>query len=266
MNAKLISSMLTNWLTRSNRRASTFKRRSQQNQQCVAAEVLEIRQVPAATAVLQAGVLTITGSNQDDNIVVTKTGTKLAVSGVTATFTASSVRSIVVNAGGGDDTVDLTAVSVPTKVSGGTGNDSLIGGSGNDTLVGDAGNDVLTGNAGNDSLDGGAGLDLVSEAANANFVMTNSQLTGAGTDQLKSIELARLAGGGGNNSINASNFSGSVTLDGGAGNDSLVGGSAADSLVGGDGNDTLVGNGGNDTLLGGLGRDSLVPRPRIDPP
>ena len=85
---------------------------------------------------------------------MTKTGTKLAVSGVTATFMVSSVRSIVVNAGGGDDTVDLTVVSVPTKVSGGAGNDSLD-----------------------------EDRARYSEAANANFVLTNSQLTGVETDQ-----------------------------------------------------------------------------------
>ncbi|MCX7423630.1 MAG: calcium-binding protein [Planctomycetia bacterium] len=254
MNAKLISSMLTNWLTRSNRRASTFKRRSQQNQQCVAAEVLEIRQVPAATAILQTGVLTITGSNQDDNIVVTKTGTKLAVSGVTATFTASSVRSIVVNAGGGDDTVDLTAVSVPTKVSGGTGNDSLTGGSGNDTLMGEDGNDMLRGNAGNDSLDGGVGFDLVREVANANFVLRNSKLTGAGTDALGSIETASLAGGAGNNRFDATQFSGSVTLHGGAGNDTLIGGSSDDEVFGEIGNDVVDGRAGIDTV-DGIGKD-----------
>ena len=187
-----LTSLLTGWLTRTPHRAKTSKKRSQQGQRWVAAEVLEIRQVPTATAVLQAGVLTITGSEQADNIVVNTAGNHLSVDGITTLFAGCCVGSIVVNAGGGNDSVDLTAVSVPTRVFGGAGNDTLTGGSGNDTLRGESGNDVLRGNAGNDSLNGGAGVDRVCEVANANFVLTNSRLTGVGTDALSSIQTASL--------------------------------------------------------------------------
>ena len=251
---------LRNWLSGIRSKfigKSRATRRSQQPKRTAsAAEMLEIRQVPTA-AVLQAGVLTITGSDQADNIVVSKSGANLRVSGVTTTFTASSVKSIVVNAGGGNDTVDLSAVTVSTQVFGGAGNDVLIGGSGKDSLNGEANNDVLRGNGGNDVLDGGADVDSIRETANANFVLTNVQLTGAGTDTLINIETASLQGGAGNNRLDAAQFSGSVTLDGAAANDTLVGGSANDSLIGGTENDSLIGNGGNDVLEGGAGNDSL---------
>ena len=159
---KFITPMLTNWWNRSQRRVAPGKRRSRHDQSRMeAAEVLEIRQVPAATAVLQAGVLTITGSEQADNIVVNRVGTNLTVTGVATLFAAGSVSSIIVNAGRGHDSVDLTAVNLPTMVFGGAGNDSLTGGSGQDTLMGESGSDVLRGKAGNDALDGGAGNDRV---------------------------------------------------------------------------------------------------------
>jgi hypothetical protein len=228
---------------------SRASRRKSQQTWGTSAEVLEIRQVPTA-AVLQAGILTITGSDQADNIVVTKTGTNLVVSGVRTTFAVSKVKSVVVNAGGGDDTVDLTALTVKAKVSGGAGNDSLIGGSGNDTLMGEAGNDTLTGNAGNDSLDGGADVDQVRESANVNFALTNSRLTGRGTDTLVGIEAALLQGGSSNNRLDASKFSGAVSLLGGAGNDTLIGGTNDDQLYGELGSDSIDGGAGFDTVDG----------------
>ena len=137
-------------------------------------------------------------------------------------------------------------------------NDILIGGSGNDTLDGKGGNDLLTGNGGNDTLIGGTGIDTVKESGNVNFTLTNTTLTGLGTDTLTSIESATLTGGVGNNTINASAFSlGSVILDGGTGDDNLTGGSGNDSLLGGDGNDSLRGGLGNDSLNGGLGTDRV---------
>src|SRR5689334_22195885 len=135
---------LRNWLsgirskfigkTRANRRSQQPKRIAS------AAEMLEIRQVPTAAVLQIGGVLTITGSDQADNIVVTKSGANLRVNGVTTTFATSSVKSVVVNAGEGDDTVDLSAVTVSAKVFGDVGNDVLIGGSGKDLLNGEAGN------------------------------------------------------------------------------------------------------------------------------
>jgi Ca2+-binding RTX toxin-like protein len=76
--------------------------------------------------------------------------------------------------------------------------------------------------------------------------------------QLVDISRANLTGGTGNNFLDASAFSGQVTLSGDTGNDTLWGGSGNDLLNGEGGNDILVGNGGNDNLLGGAGRDLLL--------
>jgi len=148
---------------------------------------------------------------------------------------------------------------------GGDGNDKLNGGAGHDSLVGGGGDDVLTGESGNDTLDGGEGTDRLYERANVDMTLTDASLSGGlGSDTVTSIETAYLKGGNGNNRLNASAFSGDVTLigvggadtlKGGSGNDMLNGRSGDDVMTGGDGDDTLKGMRDNDTLNGGAGND-----------
>jgi Ca2+-binding RTX toxin-like protein len=149
---------------------------------------------------------------------------------------------------------------------GGSGTDALDGGEGNDRLRGHSGHDMLTGGLGNDYLDGSAGRDRLSETGDVDLTLTDSQLVGLGTDQLVRIEVAELTGGDDHNALNASDFSGDVTLRGGggwdlllggAGNDVIEGGTGNDSLRGGDGNDQLYGHDGDDSLNGGSGNESL---------
>ena len=238
------------------------KRQRPVSSTATSAERVEIRQYPAATmtATLTAGVLNIEGTTKADAITVQQTGDQLAVRNGAAVLqvkvgaagvnqvAASQVQLITINSLGGDDTIRLDGVSIAANINGGDGGDNITGGNGNDTLTGGLGNDILN---------GGGGVDTLFESGNVNFVLTNAQLTGNGTDKLTSIELARLTGGAGNNSLNASAFSGSVTLDGVGGNDTLTGGNASDSLIGGLGDDKLIGNGGNDVLEGGAGNDNL---------
>ena len=238
------------------------KRQRPVSSTATAAETFEIRQYPAATmtATLTAGVLNIEGTTKADAITVQQTGDQLAVRNGTSVLqikvgaagvnqvSASQVQLIMINSLGGDDTIRLDGVSIAANINGGDGIDNIAGGNGNDTL---------TGGLGNDNLNGGGGVDMLVESGNVNFVLTNAQLTGNGTDKLTSIELTRLTGGAGNNTLNASAFSGSVTLDGAGGNDALTGGNANDSLIGGLADDKLIGNGGNDVLEGGAGNDNL---------
>jgi hypothetical protein len=151
-------------------------------------------------------------------------------------------------AGGGDDIV-----------MGGGGRDTLKGGDGNDLLNAQGGSgDIITGGQGDDTLKGGGGTgDRVIEQGNVDFTLTNNSLTGLGSDVLAGIDLAQLTGGSGANRLDASGFSGSVTLDGNTGSDTLIGGSNSDRLVGGSGNDNLDGGGDNDWILGGSGNDFL---------
>jgi RHS repeat-associated protein len=153
------------------------------------------------------------------------------------------------------------------------GSVTLDGGGGADTLTGGTGDDVLTGNAGNDAINGGPGIDTVVESGDVSYVLSNSSLTGMGSDSLSGVEQARLVGGPSANTIDATSFSlGSTTLDGGAGNDTLRGGAVASTLIGGAGSDTFIGGSGIDTVaesgdvdftltssqLVGLGTDTLI--------
>ena len=157
------------------------------------------------------------------------------------------------------------------------GNDILNGGGGNDTLNGNDGNDrfvqsILRGNA---SLDGGSGLDTVDyhEAA-ANGRIKANLATGivtkyengsiVGTD--KFIDIERIIGTTGNDTLTGSadadtldGDAGRDNLNGGAGNDTLNGGAGNDTLNGADGNDVFVqdAGGGTDAIDGGAGIDTL---------
>ena len=216
--------------------------------------------------------LTLNGGSSDDLV---------NLSGLDPTL-YPNLRSIVVNGGGGKDAITFNMLSTDPFLNlesmtfnGDAGNDlinltdlspilfpvittlQLNGGAGNDTIFGSDLDDTITGGAGNDSLNGLDGNDLLVESANANFKLTDTKLTGVGTDKLADFESALLTGGASNNKLDASAFSGDVTLSGGAGNDTLLGGNGDDALVGGDGKDSLIGGAGADTLIGGLGNDTL---------
>lgn len=112
---------------------------------------------------------------------------------------------------------------------------------------------------GNATLTGGAGGDTLVDSGAANFTLTDSSLTGLGTDTLVNVHLAKLTLLAGNHWINASGFSGNATLTAGTGNDTLIGGAGTDDLTAGTGNDILLGGAGDDTLYGGrTGRDILI--------
>jgi Ca2+-binding RTX toxin-like protein len=184
--------------------------------------------------------------------------TNITLTGL-GTDTLNSIESAVLTGGVGNNTINAsTFTQGAVTLDGELGNDVLTGGSGNDTLLGGDGTDTLTGGLGNDILNGGAAIDTLKETGDANFTLTNTSLTGLGTDTLIGINAAILTGGASNNTINTSAFTlGAATLDGGLGNDILTGGSGSDSLLGGDGNDTLTGGLGNDSLSGGSGIDTV---------
>src|SRR6266566_285277 len=122
-------------------------------------EQLESRQLLAAS--LAGGVLTVAGTNRADNIRVTRAGANIVVhvNRGTQRFAAASVKSVVINAGDGNDRVNVTKAIANVSIDGGAGNDVLLGGGGADLITGGAGNDIIKGRSGNDQMYGGAGND-----------------------------------------------------------------------------------------------------------
>jgi Ca2+-binding RTX toxin-like protein len=108
-----------------------------------------------------------------------------------------------------------TGLSLPMKIFGGLGDDTLTGGFADDTIDGGPGADTIDGSDGNDTLTGGAEIDHIS-------------------------------GGRGNDTIDGQ--LGDDTIDGGPGNDVIHGGAGFDTITGGAGSDQLFGDAGKGVL------------------
>jgi len=159
------------------------------------------------------------------------------------------------------DSLDASGASLPHRLLGLDGNDTVVGTAFDDTIDGGRDNDSLSGGGGNDvflvdgnnkgidRIDGGAGFDRIRGSAGADHIRLAS---------LASIE--EIDGGAGHNTIGGStgsdllDFSATTLLavsliDGGRGNDTIIGSSADDTIEGGADNDSLSGGAGNDTFL-----------------
>src|SRR5262249_30191326 len=98
--------------------------------------------------------------------------------------------------------------------------------SGNDQLYGLGGNDTIAAGDGANMVDGGPGLDTVVAAVNANATLTNGSLFadgGAQSSRLSGIEAAVLLGGDGDNTFDASAFTGAVHFSAGGGVNTILG-------------------------------------------
>jgi Ca2+-binding RTX toxin-like protein len=168
-----------------------------------------------------------------------------------------------IDAGGGDDVIQLDNILSGANVLGGEGNDtisvksaftglSIHGNAGNDSIVGGPKNDSLYGDDGNDTIDGGLGADLIDGGGWGADVVDYSNRT---KDLYVNINDGKANDGiaGEGDFVKASN----EIIYGGAGNDTLVGSDAANVLVGNAGNDRLFGGKGNDRLIGGTGLNTL---------
>ena len=131
-------------------------------------------------------------------------------------FASNLITSVTAQLGSGNDVLDLSALTIPSTIYGGSGNDTLLGGSLADWIFGGVGDDSLTGNEGADFLSGELG---------------NDRLTGDSGDDT-------LNGDGGHDWVS-----------GGDGEDAVYGQSGNDTLSGGPANDTIGGGSGFDTLL-----------------
>lgn len=232
----------------------------------------------------------LTGSSLSDRIDTSLFSGSVTLNGGDGNDTLIGGRgNDVISGGYGDDVIEGGVGN--DQLDGQQGNDVVRGGDGNDFISGGGGNDTLDGQTGRDTLV--ESTDQLNESnerpvykrpvywwgnreeiVDLNLVLSgkipvvsdttprftvNDQSLQSATyeDSLVGFEAAKIMGGWNAEVIDASGFSGSVTLDGGSGDDTLWGGRGDDVLLGGDGNDVLHGGGGHDKLRGQAGSDRL---------
>src|SRR5215204_4663799 len=272
--------------------------------------------VPAQAAVSSASIDQLTATlnldGADDNVTISVAGGVLVHGQTTGglnsardwdsgtagdqTVPADGTRTVIVNAGEGNDAITivarntelasagingdggddvLTGSDANETLNGGAGDDRLVAGKGDDRMSGAAGNDALVWNQGDgsDQVSGDAGNDVaeVNGAPTLGDVFTLEPVPG-GTVKLRRTNLGpftfdaaterfEVNGLGGNDSITANDGVGALTLlsvDGGAGADTVFGSDGPDLIRGGEANDILGGGGGDDTLVWNNGDNTDV--------
>nr|WP_095739943.1 PKD domain-containing protein [Rhodopirellula sp. SM50] len=199
---------------------------------------------------------------------------------------------IVITGGPNADVFDLSGVdSLPVRIEGAGGGDTLFGGDKGDEIYGGDGGDFIDPGAGEDLVVTGTGSNLVISSPGADTIDAGANTDSGGfiygyeldevgrlqvTDQgdlipqpdrnegdtvIGSIHADYLVGtnvdgGDGDDTITGAGDGG--TLDGGEDDDEITGGDGDETLVGGPGEDTLIGGGGADSLLGGDDDDKLI--------
>jgi Ca2+-binding RTX toxin-like protein len=259
-------------------------------------EILEARRVLTGniTAVYDAGsqVLTFTGDAQDNEVSIRADVVDVpVVYGVNGTtingaasldilsFTGGALTAIVVNSGGGADSITL---ETPANGIAFPGSLTINGEDGNDTVnVGAADGQPV--DFGAFAVNGGAGDDTVS--FRSDLIMptaTPAQLNGGGANDkyifdcdhsLSEIRITETGGGIDtldfsptssqtifvdlDSLANAVNPNLELDITAGTVLENIIGGSMGDTLRGNGAANHLIGNGGNDTLLGRLGDNTL---------
>jgi Ca2+-binding RTX toxin-like protein len=266
---------------------------NRREQQAGQFEPLEGRTLFAVTASFlpTAGVLTVFGDAQDNNIVVSRDAAgKIFVNGgavpvIGGTATVANTSLISVFGLSGKDTIALSETNgaLPAaNLFGGDGNDILTGGSGNDQLFGQSGNDTLLGKGGadflfggddNDTLTGGAGDDQAFGQSGNDRMIWNP---GEGTDLNEGgadIDTVEVNGGNGAEAFTTTangtrvrfdrvtpapfsidiGTSEALVLNANGGDDTFTAGNGLATLIA----ITVDGGTGNDTITGGDGNDML---------
>lgn len=248
----------------------------------------------AAVAPLEVNgsTLTVTSDAEGDAITLAVAAGVVTVNGTATALPADGNAQIVVNASGGNDTVDATALGTSygsLTVNGGEGDDLLTGGAKADVLHGDSGEDRLVGFKGADEVNGGDGSDVMvwnngdgtdrnDGDAGADEVEVNGSPTVG--DEFTAQPIAASPGRVLFKRTNLVKFeinlsAERLTVNGLGGPDhftpdpeaptglagltglTLNGGSGGDRLVGGDGADQINGGTGADALGGGEGADQI---------
>jgi Ca2+-binding RTX toxin-like protein len=267
-------------------------------------------QAAVSSASINGQVATLNLDDANDNVTVSVSG-GLLVHGQTTgglnsgsdwdsaapgdqTVPADGTRTVIVNGGGGNDSLTVVATAAQLASSGLNGDagddvitgpdtgDTLTGGDGNDRLVAGKGADVMNGGAGNDTLvwNNGDGSDVLNgDAGNDGAEVNGNATLGDGFSlepnggRIKfqrgnlvpftldsSTERFQVNGLGGDDILVTEAGVGALTLlsaDGGAGADTLNGSDGPDLILGGEANDVLGGGGGDDRVVGDRGADTM---------
>lgn len=183
----------------------------------------------------------------------------------------SGIEQLHVNAGDGDDDITVDDTDPPTTVLGGDGDDEflvLATGPNGLTLDGEEDSDSYAINLGSllgpvviaDS--GLVGIDtlLINGTPGDDVIILTDAGVSSGTEGISfsGIEMFAVDAGDGDDLVDGSALTLSVTIYGGNGDDTLIGGSNDDFLYGQNDDDDLIGNLGADYLDGGSGSDGLV--------
>jgi Ca2+-binding RTX toxin-like protein len=220
-------------------------------------ESLENRQLFAVGFDPVTGVLTATGGNGSDQIVVSDAGVNVNVSlnGAVSAFPKAQVKLIKLNGLGGNDSLrSVDSIKIRHEILGGSGNDFCRGGGGNDTLLGGDGNDVIDGGWGADVMQGNAGIDTVDYSHRTEEIMAYLK-PGPHTESGSFLRDITIVSGG----LLGDLFTGNdiENYRGSSGVDKVYGNDLANKIWGNGGNDILRGGNGNDWLIGGAGADEL---------
>ena len=251
--------------------------------------------VPAAanaavtTTIVDATHVTLTGDGADDNI------TLASDAAGNVTFAGAPIGKndgtlvVTVNAGAGNDTINLSGVDLANSVingeagddiiTGGDNADAIDAGDGNDRVTGFRGNDVVNGGNGNDVMiwnngdgtddnNGDAGVDevLITNGTANDVMNVKPSATGFRFDRtnapfginLKDDEKLSITSFSGNDTLTTEpGVTIPMNIDAGSGDDVITTGDGADLIAGGDGNDTLNGGDGSDRLVGDRGNDTM---------
>jgi hypothetical protein len=135
-------------------------------------------------AVMAGSTLTIEGTAGNDTIRFSGRSSALrAIFNGKTIGPFAGVTKVVVNAGDGNDNVDLSSLFLNATANGGPGSDTLIGSAADDVLNGQAGNDLLDGGPGDDHLLGGDGNDRLTGGEGIDYFQGEG-----GTDVLNAID------------------------------------------------------------------------------
>jgi Ca2+-binding RTX toxin-like protein len=257
----------------------------------VAAFALPSAANAAVTSTFANGTLTVTSNDDADAITVgvSADGTKITATGAPADVPNDGTVNLVVNAGGGNDNINISAPKFAGSpvVNGGDGDDTILGSPRTDTIDGGNGNDRITGAkntaAGEiETIHGGAGNDVIiwnngdGDDLNEGDAGVDETLIVEGTaDDGNTItqegavtRFERTSGAGGfkvfsnaMEKLSLQSFSGNDTVATGPGVPipmSIDAGPGNDTITTGDGPDRIVADRGNDTINAGNGEDVMV--------